>query len=77
MQTVPEWDQKDPETVGQLVSWFLVAEDHLDEPNMKDYVAGRWAYLVDKVATEQGVTAGWLSYMITSLVVDERSGQQA
>lgn len=77
MQTVPEWDRKDPKTIGQLVDWFIEAEKHLDEPNLRDYVGGRWAHHVATLAEEQGVPAGWLAYMTSSLVVEVVSGQQA
>lgn len=75
MQTVPEWDREDPATIGQLVEWFIEAEKNLDEPHMKEYVSGRWVYHVNRIAEEQGVTAGWLSYMVSSLVVEGVSGK--
>ena len=77
MQPVPEWDKTEPTTLGELTNWFIEAEGHLDEPNMKDYVAGRWSHYINSMADAQGVTAGWLAYMVSSLVLERTtSGEQ-
>lgn len=76
--STPRWDY-DPETIGQLVDWFATAEDHLDDnENSRDYIGTRWAWHVRRLAEEQGVPPGWLSYMVSALVVEGAArGEQA